>query len=145
MEKIGVTYYGVEGSGPTVAAAKQDAGRKIEAAMTGSYAPQIIRHREYIAFVWRAPYGWSYKLLTGDELSGPVQGCTSSNDDLPETLRLAERHLAQLTGTTEGLQHLTDTDRREAAAYEAWQTQYRAARADGQNDAEARKTAGRGG
>jgi len=144
-KSISITYYGAAGHGPTVTAAKQDAGRKIAEALSGSYTPVIIRHGEYTALVWRVPmYGWCYKLLTGEE-QGPVVGFSSGgpDEDLPATLRQVERHLAQLTGTTNGLNRLTDADLREAAVYASWQLAYRQAREAGQDDEAARQTASR--
>ena len=63
MKTIHLTYCGMAGSGPTVAAAKQDAARKIEAVLEACFIPRMVvgaRNGDAparIALAWRTPRG----------------------------------------------------------------------------------------
>lgn len=141
-----LTYFGMEGSGPTVREAKADAGRKIEAALSGRYVPFLIRHGAYLAIIWREPtcgaLGYAYKVCDADTGTGSVEGY-SSGWTQEEVRGVCAKHLAQLSGSTTGLeQFLSAADIRDAAAYSAWQMRYASARREGQDDAGARQAAG---
>lgn len=64
MTQIRVEYCGMPGTGRTVREAKQDAARKIEAALDGTYQPMVLSYRGLTAVVWRvAKHGWVYGFL----------------------------------------------------------------------------------
>lgn len=63
-KQITLSYYGVDGTGPTVTAAKNDAGRKIEAMLKGDYTPRLIQYRTFTMVLFRDPFrGWVSSLI----------------------------------------------------------------------------------
>ena len=99
MAKVTVTYVGMEGTGKTLAAAKQDAAAKAEAALTGDYTPEIIAFRGVVALVWREPTGWCSTLLQypGIEFRTGRPHCTGSYyDKRKEAIARTKQHVAQL-------------------------------------------------
>jgi hypothetical protein len=55
MATVRVTHYGMDGSGRNVTEAKRDAGRKIEAALSGHYTPEVAARKGWAALVFREP------------------------------------------------------------------------------------------
>ena len=55
-KQVTLTYYGVDGTGRTVTAAKNDAGRKIEAMLKGDYTPRLIQYRHITMVLFRDPF-----------------------------------------------------------------------------------------
>jgi len=71
-----VNVYGVAGEGATLRQAKEDAGRRIEAALSGNYTPKVIFGREHYAIICREPFGgWQRQVARiGTEVRGCVSG-----------------------------------------------------------------------
>ena len=139
---IKIEYFGMPGEGPTVKEAKLDAGRKIEAALNGSYAPTFLTFGEYNALVWREPTGWGYRLLPSKE-DTLYASCADSQD---EAIRRAKRHLAQLAHGSvpdeEILAYVHKDDRRVIENDIRWQKEMHDLIAQGYTDQEARYIAG---
>ena len=144
---ISVDLYGMTGTGPTKAEAKQDAERRLTAAMTGLYTPQIFRFPAgYIGVIAREPgSGWQYAILgPGDTTKRYGVSCSGieSADNAERALR---QHIAQnlLFVTDEnGLEVLTnETDRHNHKLYIAWQEYYKELRAQGYSDTDAHRLA----
>src|SRR3990167_6281423 len=98
--KISLTYCGMEGDGATVKLAKQDAARKIEAALAGTYTPAMIRAGSMIGIIWREPkHGWAYKIICESDPAGSFRGYTMAHgSDFHDTRADCARHMAQLAG-----------------------------------------------
>jgi hypothetical protein len=63
---IKLTYYGIEGEGPTVTAAKQDAGRQLEHIVKQTEdSPTIIRIGAVVALVAFQRWGWGHTIIEG--------------------------------------------------------------------------------
>lgn len=125
---IRIEYYGMEGAGETVTKAKQDAGRKIEAAIHGSYVPEIIGNlaNGFAVLLYReAKFGWSYKLIT-PETTGTLYGSMATNNESKAvTERRARAHLADVLNDSSYIKHpddLADWERKRE-----WQDKYNAA------------------
>lgn len=136
--KIELTYCGMSGSGATVKLAKQDAARKIEAALAGYYTPTVLRHGDLIGFVWREPAGYCYKILWPVIESGPTYGSGSKLDE-KSVISNCARHMAQSVGHYAGTiaKYLNDADKRNLDSYFAWQERYRVAKSTGMTDQQA--------
>lgn len=135
---IALTYFGMPGNGATIKEAKQDAGRKIEAALTGHYFPHIIRHGGLTTLIIRTPTdGWSYRLIdTKDE--GTIYNSSGHNEDRNETIRAAYHNMAQLAGNYVGLENLlTPYQQRHLDRYYKFCAAYHNARDAGMSDHEA--------
>lgn len=91
---IQITYFGMEGEGKTLTEAKQDAGRKLEAAMDGSYLPYVFTHMGHTLIVFREPDGWAYMMIYPDD-DGQKSGSSSGGNSQEETIRQGLRHMAQ--------------------------------------------------
>jgi hypothetical protein len=153
MPQVTVTYYGVEGTGRTVTEAKQDAGRKIEHSLSGSYTPRIIGNPAEVAvLIYReALTGWVYRLigpviqpdLTSDSCT-PIYGYNAT-PTREACERDARRHLAQIQWGSIGrasANTITDpSDRAEHERWMDWQFGYRAAKERGLSDEECREAA----
>src|SRR6478609_1422907 len=93
--KINMEYCGMPGAGATVREAKQDAARKIESALSGTYTPRLIRHGDYSAFIWREPMGgWHYKIVDRDD-DGHLYGAGGVTWTESDACTSCARHLAQ--------------------------------------------------
>lgn len=134
---ISLTYCGMEGSGRTVSLAKQDATRKIEAALEGSYMPSVLAAGDDMAVMWREPCGWYYGFIRNGQIGG-----FSWHKDRDECERTVRRHLGRnatdyRTCFSDSGVHpivLNERDRREIAGECEWQRKYQAARAAGLDD-----------
>jgi hypothetical protein len=148
MATVRITYFGMDGAGSTVTEAKKDAGRKIEAALDGSYAPSIIDHRGYSVLVYREPMGWCDKLIRCPEgMRTGRQYASANHATEKDALRAACRHVAQLGWTEADGQEppVFLTDRADIAEYKAWtrfQLRYQAARRAGLEGNDAHSFAG---
>lgn len=143
---INLTYCGMEGQGPTVAKAKQDAAKKIEAALYGSYCPVIRSFRGHTALIYRSPEGWHYAFLNGSDRQS--LGYSSPRADFCEAIRDAVLQLAMHAWQPEdGLKspvieetgsQTTDGRwlRSEFASWAKFQLLYRAAKERGLNEHE---------
>lgn len=151
---INLEYCGIDGSGPTVREAKQDAARKLTALVNDlrRTSPLIILIEGHAALVWRDANGWTYRLITDENgalRDGPQYGSSSSADDREATERSVRRHLAMNAWTHDkddawlaAIPGLTEADRRQIGDWCAWQRRYKVARDAGKTDAEARDIAG---
>ncbi len=145
-QTISVDLYGMTGYGPTKAEAKQDAERRLAAAMDGSYTPRVFRFPAgYLGVITREPFsGWEYTILGPQETVRRGAGCSGleSADNAERALR---QHIAQnlLFVTDEhGLEVLTnETDRHNHQLYIAWQDYYKELRAQGYGDVDAHRLA----
>jgi hypothetical protein len=142
-KQIHATVYGMDGTGANVREAREDAGRKIEEALEGSYTPIPLAAGGFSAVAWRTPSGWRYGLVGDGGL-----GCTyMGNGSKDETLRAARYHIGQLATDPQTCLGPDDVhpvvedeaDRRDLASWAKWQRQYAAARAAGFDDDQARR------
>ncbi len=104
MTTVRITYFGMEGEGPTLTKAKLDAGAKIEKALNGSWTPEIFAHRGYAYLVYREPDGWHDRLIAyaADGIKpGPVYGNSHPDAEKQSVVRHVLSHLAQLGWTAE--------------------------------------------
>lgn len=94
---VSINLHGMVGVGPTKAAAKEDAGRKIEAALSGFYTPTVVRWRGWVGILWRTPEGYCYRVSGPDTPDGILaDGCTCMcAGDRAEALESVLWHIAQ--------------------------------------------------
>jgi hypothetical protein len=94
--KISIEYFGMPGTGRTVTEAKQDAGRNIEAALSGDYTPAVLTFRGTVALIARDPKtGWGYRFVhseKGEMLQRMYLNCGYT--DYEDCLLHAVRHIA---------------------------------------------------
>ncbi len=92
--KVQIEYFGMQGSGENVTKAKRDAGTKIEAALSGSYTPEILEWRGTAILLYREPSGWCSRIIADKDgvRSGRVWG--TSYGTFEECQRAALAHLA---------------------------------------------------
>ena len=145
--KINLTYYGMEGSGATVKEAKLDAGRKIEAALSGYHFPTIITKTvgevTYTVFVFRMLNQWGYSTIKHGAEKDGRQFASANDNSEEEALRHAWRHIAgnEFTFTDDGQAWLekNDTDGLRELVYMAkWQHLMKAWQNVGKTSEEAR-------
>jgi hypothetical protein len=142
MPTVRIEYYGVDGEGRNVTEAKQDAGRKITKAMSGSYTPRVLSAGGETIIVFRSPDGWRYGFLRDGDLSG-LQG---QADDREEVERHARKHLGsnvtdwRTCFDADGVDQIVKDarDRREIATSCKWQRDYHTAKDAGLDDTNAR-------
>jgi hypothetical protein len=162
-KKIRIEYFGVEGEGPTVTAAKQDAGRRLEHLVKQTEeSPTIIKVGGVAALVAFQRHGWGWRLIqtTGQALNtGRIH--VSSGYDKREAELGALKHVLDVAWNfpndvtdeewiTESLKgcgvYLSLGDERQIKADAlrgfGWQRRYRVARAQGYDDADAFHIAG---
>lgn len=149
-KQVTIQYFGMEGTGRTLTEAKQDAGRRIEKAVTGSYLPFVQSYRGQSVLVWRELERWQFRLLTDYETGavrdGFVYGCGAGQDTFDDVVKAAKYALAQTTWQPEDgdfpPDFLKSEDiRREFKSWAAWQLRYRAHRANGMSDVDAHRAA----
>ena len=138
---INLTYFGMHGAGRTVTEAKQDAGRKIEKALTGSYAPELLGrpHHTYRAILWREPTCWSYHLLEHDTKPETLFGCSRDYGSRQDARRYVLCHLADLNDDVTLLSDPADI--RDWQTKHDWVIRVRTAQAAGYSDEDARHVA----
>lgn len=99
-QNVTITYFGMHGAGRNVTEARKDAGRKIEAALTGTYAPHIVSWRGWAILVYRdAMCGWCTAIVVAGEGMGPCAGDvhgTTGHADRQAAILAAQRHIADL-------------------------------------------------
>ena len=138
-KKITLTFCGMRGEGASVAAAKQDAARKIEEILSDDWTPFLLASGNWMAVVTKVPsdYGpnWGHRLLNSNELSsGPLFMATLSGSR-NNAIKGAAIHLAQTVGNYIGLeQYLDQVDMRSLDEYFRFQTAYQEAKAKGIED-----------
>lgn len=151
-KQIVVDLYGISGYGSTKGVAKTDAKRQIARALSGSYAPTIIRFPAgYIGLIYRsAPYraahSWEYCYLSPEETMLTTSTCMQSGfDSLAEAERALRLHVAQLlifVTDDNGMDILIDgASRLRHNEYVAWQKRYREYRAQGYTDTDCHRMA----
>lgn len=130
------TVHGWEGSGPTVAAAKVDAIKKIEKAAEGSYTPTVVRWRGMVGIVWRELLGHCYTILRpneGDDKGANKNYCEGGARDEAETIRAMLRDIAQIgfvvgEDATAPVIITNEEDRRDHESWSSWQNGVKAYR-----------------
>ena len=132
--KITLTYCGMEGCGRTAKEAKQEAARRIEAALGGDYTPAALAHGDYIAVIEREPRSeWGYRLyrLIGRSSQAQIRHFWMPGiGEKWEALSSAAKDLAQNAGHYPGLEQiLSAAERRELEGYFAFQQSYARERA----------------
>ncbi len=141
--RISLTYRGMDGSGATVKEARRDAARKIEAALGGSYEPQVLAVGDCTAILFRRPSGWTYGLVH----AGMETICAGfgGNETREEVERRARKHVAEVGwnrhNDREVLAFVHADDRRELERWMRWQRDYDFARREGKDDEQAREYA----
>lgn len=97
MNKVKITYYGMDGEGKNVTEAKRDAGRKIEQAMAGNYCPTVLSWRGCQVLVWRDTDCWHVSNLPSEqtEFSSRSLSWSSPEADCSDALMAARSLLAQ--------------------------------------------------
>lgn len=138
--KVTVTYYGVEGTGRNVTEAKRDAGRKIEASLTGSYDPTILACRGIGILVYRQPNGWDFRTIVDPSdgiREGTMYGCGNYATH-KEAVQAATNHLAQMAWVPEDgyTTPVAGADAREFRSWVEFQLRYREARSRGMSDSD---------
>jgi hypothetical protein len=153
--RINLTYCGMDGAGPTVKEAKQDAARKIEAALNLRYSPRALVYRGHTLIRLASPNGYGYIILSPEQTPAATRHfspCfhTESMDD-EECWQRALNHLAQNTwqvsdGPAAPPQLARLMDGHTLSKFAAWagfQTRYAEATARGLSNADAYDYAGR--
>lgn len=146
-KQITLSYYGVDGTGRTVTAAKNDAGRKIEAMLKGDYTPRLIQYRTFTMVLFRDPFrGWVSSVIEnlaamtadGTAFTKQLRSSTASGDDYETAYNNALFHLAQITWQhDDGIrppEFLNPLLQRECREYFRWQMGYKFLEAQGMND-----------
>lgn len=147
--RVQIEYYGVAGSGRNVTEAKRDAGRKIEAALSGSYTPVVVSWRGWAALVYREPGGWCRALIaTPDGVRAGAVWASPNESAREEAVAMAQAHVADLGWQpSDGFEPPPFlTDPRLVGEFRSkveFQLRYRAARERGFGDADAHSYAGR--
>jgi len=157
---IKITYCGMDGEGATVAQAKQDAARKIEAALKAADEPvEVIAVRDCAAIVSYSVYAqsWGSRLILDDGTVRTGPQWITTGDPTKQAARIAAlRHVAMTAWrfddddevfATEATDRknsgcpLNHTDRRDVVAEilrnARFQRAYRACKEAGMSDAEA--------
>lgn len=123
-QQVHITYYGMDGSGRNLTAAKQDAGRKIEAALTGNYNPELLSCRGMSILVFRQPSGWDHVITALS--NNPREGTLYAGGNYPtrqDAVNAAKNHLAQLAWECEdGVNPPIELDRNETREFKTWAT-----------------------
>ncbi len=146
-KEIRITYFGVDGKGPTVTAAKNDAGRKIETMLKGDYTPRLIQYRHFTMVLFRDPFrGWVYSSIEnlaamtadGSAFTKQLSSSSAIGDDYETAYNSALFHLAQLTWKHEdGIcppDFLNRVLQKEYREYFRWQMGYKFLQAQGMED-----------
>jgi hypothetical protein len=145
MPTVQIEYYGVSGQGRTATEAKRDAGRRIEAALAGSYTPELVCYRGWAILVYREPHsGWCQRVIARPDdglTAGRVWGGNACSDRA-EALRRARVQLAQLGWQeTDGIappELLQDNrDRAEFVSWATFQMRHRQVRDQGLSERDA--------
>lgn len=99
MQSVDLTYYGMQGTGRNVTEARRDAGAKLQAAMEGSYEPELLESRGWVLVLWRDPHGWRHNTIAeGGTMRKDAFRCYSSGyRDRIDALSSALLHLAQMS------------------------------------------------
>jgi len=129
MKTVRLTYCGMDGEGPTVREAKQDATRKIEAYLKADTTPIVVSYAGVTRIAWRAPEGWrSGYTHDGKGLNGGT--CFEGSADREAVERRSRLAVAQAAADLDGDDAsaivLHDGDKRELASYLDWQRRHRA-------------------
>lgn len=144
------TVHHMTGEGATLREAKLDALAKVDAALAGSYDPEIVAHRGSVKLIWREPDGWRHATIAHrgvPETRMPGGKYYPADPDLDTARRKALFDLAQITWVPADLtdvpECVTDErDRRELVSYFMFQLAYRFGREEqGMSDAEAHRMA----
>lgn len=153
--EIHLTYYGIEGRGPTVREAKAAAGREIEQIVKRCESdPLLVRIRDQAIIVYPRTSGWTYALITDEAgLRTGAQGYrvngVYSQGSFEEIRNAGVKHLAQIAWThdqddaafVQALPWLEQRHHSDLQSYFAWQRRYKAAKDAGKTDNEARDMA----
>jgi len=139
MNKVKVTYYGMDGEGTNVTEAKRDAGNKIEAIINADFTPCYLELGNIRVIVFRDVFGWHYSFLTKQE---NIYNWASTGRDREATIISAKSHIAQNyyngSNKAECLDYLDDRqERANLATWIKFQERYAEARAQGKTDVEA--------
>src|SRR5437588_149062 len=103
-KQITLKYCGVEGTGATVAKAKQDAASKIGAMLSGDYTHKVVAYKGTAFLIWRepTPYGHisiqSCRIMEKGEMVAPLsRGSTTHGGarDVADVVSQYMLHLAQ--------------------------------------------------
>ena len=137
----------MDGQGATVKEAKQDAGRKIEQALSGYHFPSILTKTvgevTYTVFVFRMLNQWGYSYIKHGAEKDGRQFASANEDTEEDATRHAWRHIAQneFTYQDDGRGWLEKDDKAgltELIYMAKWQHRMRAWKSIGKSDEEAR-------
>ena len=150
MNTVKITYYGMEGEGRTLTEARKNAGRKLEACVTGSHAPIIrtITHagRTFTVFIFRELDRWGYQIIEHGKTKDGQSWASANEPTDKDAARAAFRHLAQWSFSFEddGADLILSNDKEGMADHKhwaLWQHKYQAWRSVGKSDYEAHNLA----
>lgn len=145
MTVINLTYCGMNGSGPTVAAAKQDAARKIEAVLAGGYDPVVAKLNGITGIAFRTPGAWMYTIIWADTPDGVKRNlCTAQCGDRKDTVTRMLRHMADNCSDVAAVTAFLGDDKVALSDWHGKQrfyTAYRDAKHKGMNDGDAHRYA----
>jgi hypothetical protein len=126
-----VLIYGMEGRGPTLTAAKQDARQKLANATLGHYRPWYCIINGHYMIVWRELDGWTYQIVwPKSPRVGYSGGYESGGGSFEEVQRRGVRHLVRCVyaDTTQIPKELADilgeSGLHELAEYWQWHRRY---------------------
>jgi len=154
MTTINLVYCGVDGSGATVAKAKQDAASKIERCISEGFNPAIVSHPKYPEFIGLVvrdtveTWGYRFFNVNPSELAfpvHPVSACSCGFESRDAAIVACRKHAAQVamrvdsderTGL-EFLHGLHEMHMRDHLGYIAWQRDYQRLRMAGATDSDA--------
>src|ERR1035441_9311398 len=133
--RIQIEYCGMSGAGATVKEAKQDAARKIEAALSNDYTPLVLVHGGNIVVIWDTPNnGLNSSYLHDGKLSGVCMH--PSNETITGATDSHRLGLAQLAANVESneVPSIISGDKRLVREYASWLGFQRAYRKGNGND-----------
>jgi hypothetical protein len=129
MNRVRVTYYGMDGEGATMKEAKADAASKLEKIVSDTdWTPRFYIDGSQRVLIYRELDGWHYSIVHTDTDNLCLQSACADKRD---AIRRALRHLAQITWTPDrGLtvpDYVTEkADRADVKSDYKFQLRYRA-------------------
>ena len=145
QKTVTATHLGMAGDGPNKTLAKENAGERIAAVLSGDWQPTVIVHKDLVAVITRTPsptpFQWGFKIVEA-AAAGLYSWMDFNYTDKSKALHAAAYSLAQRTGSCDGLtEYLSANDVEDLKGYFIWQTAYAAEASKGQPDEACRRAA----